>query len=250
MSGETHDGTVSSIPHLPTLPTLAQVIAISGFPTQMVIAAILIVGLGMTPYSNDGFSLQFIATASFIDTALVALLILLFLRWSGEDSHAVFFGGRPIWPEFWRGLVLVPLVLLTVTGLVLLLRYVAPWLQTVPENPFAAFMRNPFDAAVFAVMVVLAGGVREELQRAFILHRAEQRLGGAWKGNIVFGLIFGGLHVSQGLDVAVVIGLMGMAWGASFIHRRSVVAGMVNHAGFNGAMIVQQVLATSLGMTK
>ena len=65
-----------------------------------------------------------------------------------------------------------------------------------------------------------------------------------------FDLIFGALHLDQGLDIALVIGLMGMGWGASFIRRRSVVAGMVNHAGFNGAMVVQQILAQSLGITK
>lgn len=258
MTGETPDTVVSPVRpqpvwldrQIPKLPAIAQVIAVSGFPTQILVAAILIIGVGMAPYTADGLSLQFIATVSFIDTALVALLILLFLRLSGEDSHTVFFGGRPIWPEFWRGLALVPVVFLIVTGIVAGLRYLAPWLNTVPENPLAAFMRNPFDAAIFAVVVVLAGGVREELQRGFILHRAEQKLGGAWAGNIVFGLIFGALHIDQGLDIALVIGLMGMGWGASFIRRRSVVAGMVNHAGFNGAMVVQQILATSLGITK
>ena len=232
------------------LPTFAQIIAVSGFPTQLLIAGILIVGVGMSPYSGGGLSLQFIATVSFLDTALVALLIRLFLRMSGEDSHAVFFGGRPIWPEFWRGLVFVPVLLITVTAIVAGLRYLAPWLNTVPVNPLAAFMTNPFDAAIFTVMVILAGGVREELQRGFILHRCRQRLGNIWTGNLIFGLVFGALHVEQGYDLAVVIGLMGMVWGATYIHRRSVVAGMVNHAGFNTAMVVQQMLAASLGLTK
>lgn len=259
MSGEAPETVVSPAPpqpvwldrQLPKLPAIAQVIAVSGFPTQLLVAAVLIIGVGMSPYSGDGgLSLQFIATVSFIDTALVSLLILTFLRFSGENSHTVFFGNRPIWPEFWRGLVFVPVVFLAVTGIVAGLRYLAPWLQTVPENPLAAFMNNPFDAAVFAVVVVLAGGVREELQRGFILHRAEQKLGGAWIGNLGYGLIFGALHIDQGLDVALVIGLMGLGWGATFIRRRSVVAGMVNHAGFNGAMVVQQIVANSLGITK
>lgn len=232
------------------LPTFAQIIAVSGFPTQLVIAAILIVGVGMSPYSSEGLSLQFVATLSFIDTAVVALLIFLFLRMSGENSHAVFFGGRPIWPEFWRGLVFVPVLLITVSAIVAGLRYLAPWLNTVPVNPLAAFMTNSFDAAIFAVMVILAGGVREELQRGFILHRCRQRLGNIWTGNLIFGLVFGALHIEQGYDLAVVIGLMGMVWGATYIRRGSVVAGMVNHAGFNASMVVQQMLASSLGITR
>ncbi len=232
----------------PDVLSFLQIVAVSGFPTQLFLAAFLILGVGMAPYSETGLSLQFIAIVSFLDTALVALLILLFLRVSGESSHKVFFGDRPFFPEFWRGLLFVPVVFITLTGVVAGLRYIAPWLQTVPENPLAAFMRDPFDAAIFAVVVVLAGGVREELQRGFILHRSAQHLGGAWVGNLAFGVVFGVLHYDQGLDVALAIGLMGIGWGAAYIRRGSVVAGMTNHAGFNGAMVLQQVLASSLGI--
>lgn len=234
----------------PRLLTLLQIVTVSGFPTQLLLAGVLILGVGMAPYSETGLSLQFIAVVSFLDTALVALLILLFLRVSGESSHAVFFGGRPFFPEFWRGLLFVPLVFIGLTAVVAGLRYIAPWLQTVPDNPLAAFMRDPFDAAIFAVVVVLAGGVREELQRGFILHRSAQEFGSPWVGNLAFGVVFGALHYDQGLDVALAIGLMGIGWGAAYIKRRSVVAGMTNHAGFNGAMVLQQVLASSMGAPK
>lgn len=251
MNGETLEAPVSPpnpAPHWAL--SLVQIVAVSGFPTQIVLAAVLIIGLGMSPYSSTGLSLEFIATVSFLDTALVSMLILVFLRVSGENTHAVFFGGRPVLPEIWRGVLFVPVVFLTVLTLVAGLRAVAPWLHTVPDNPLAAFMGNPFDAAIFTVVVILAGGVREELQRGFILHRWEQRLGGAWIGNLIFGLLFGALHIEQGYDVALVIGLMGMAWGATYIRRRSVVAGMVNHAGFNTTMVLQQILASSLGVTR
>jgi membrane protease YdiL (CAAX protease family) len=253
MLGETLDTPVSPAVTTPDPPshwslTLLQVVAVSGFPTQLLVAGVLIVGLGMAPYSSAGLSLEFVATVSFIDTALVALLIFTFLKVSGESSHDVFFGTRPVLPEIARGLLFVPVVFVALTGLVAGLRWIAPWLHTVPENPLAAFMQNPFDAAIFFVVVVLAGGVREELQRGFILHRAKQGLGGAWIGNLVFGLIFGLLHIDQGYDVALAIGLMGMGWGAVYIWRRSVAASMANHAGFNGAMVLQQVLATSLGV--
>ena len=146
------------------------------------------------------------------------------------------------------GLVLVPVVFIVVVSLVAAVRWVAPWLHNVEVSPLEAFMRTPLDAAIFAVVVVLAGGVREELQRGFILHRFGQRLGGMWVGNLIFGLAFGLGHLDQGWDVAVVIGLLGLAWGALYIHRGSVVASMANHAGFNGVQVLQQLLATSLGV--
>lgn len=228
---------------------LLQVIVVSGFPTQLAVTAALVVTLGLTPFTGDGLSLEFVAIVSFLDTALVSLLIWAFLRASGESSHQVFLGKRPVLGEAWRGLVLVPPVLITLTLIVAGIRFVAPSLHTVPENPLAAFMRDPFDAAIFLVVVILAGGVREELQRGFILHRWGQHLGGAWLGNLLFGLLFGALHLDQGADISIAVGLLGMGWGAIYILRGSVVMSMVNHAGFNAAMVAQQVLARSLGVT-
>jgi membrane protease YdiL (CAAX protease family) len=111
-------------------------------------------------------------------------------------------------------------------------------------------MRNPLDAAIFMVVVVLAGGVREELQRGFILHRFGQSLGGMWVGNLTFGVAFGLLHFDQGWDIALVIGLLGLAWGAFFIRRGSVLMSVANHAGFNAAQVMQQIIVTSLGLGK
>jgi membrane protease YdiL (CAAX protease family) len=233
---------------------LLQALAVSGIPSQVVIAAVLIIVAGMGPYTEDGLSLEFIATVSLLDTALVALLIRLFLHVSGETSRDVFVGRRPslkeVGKEVGRGLALVPVTFVVVVSAVAGLRAIAPWLHNVKVSPLEAFMRNPLDAAIFAVVVVLAGGVREELQRGFILHRFGQSLGGMWVGNLVFGLAFGLGHFDQGWDVAIVIGLLGMAWGLMYIRRGSSLMPIANHAGFNAAQVIQQIIATSLGLGK
>ncbi len=229
---------------------MMQAVAVCGIPTQLLIAGVLILGTGISPFGGDSISLEFIAVVSFLDTALVAILIRLFLVLSRETSRDVYLGRRPVLGELGRGLALVPLTFLVVVGLVSAVRAVAPWLHNVKVSPLEAFMRNPLDAAIFLVVVVLAGGVREELQRGFILHRFGQRLGGMWVGNLSFGLAFGLLHFDQGWDIAFVIGLLGLAWGALFIRRGSVVMSVANHAGFNAAQVLQQMLATSLGIGK
>ena len=61
----------------------------------------------------------------------------------------------------------------------------APWLHTVEQNPLQDLIDTPRDAALFALVVVVAGGVREELQRAFLLRRFERWLGGARVGVVV-----------------------------------------------------------------
>jgi membrane protease YdiL (CAAX protease family) len=209
------------------------VLLVCGVPTQLLAATVLVLGMHMRMRDANGISFEFIATVSLVDTALVALLIRLFLSASGERSADVFVGQRPVLGEVLRGVAWLPVVFLIVTAVVLGIRAVAPWMHNVEKSPFEAFMSTPLEAAIFLVVVVLAGGVREELQRAFILHRFEQRLGGARVGLVLFTLAFGAFHVDQGYDVALAICLLGLFWGVTYLRRRSAILPMVNHASFN-----------------
>jgi membrane protease YdiL (CAAX protease family) len=246
--------TTAAPPHW--LFALLQSIAVCGIPTQVLVFGSMVLARGL-PVNADGSldlsfttKLEFLAILSFIDTALIAILIRIFLMASKENSRDVYLGRRPSLREVGRGLALVPVTFLVVVLLVSAVRAIAPWLHNVKVSPLEAFMRNPLDAAIFLVVVMLAGGVREELQRGFILHRFGQRLGGMWVGNLTFGLAFGLLHFDQGWDIALVIGLLGLAWGALFIKRGSVLMPMANHAGFNAAQVMQQLIVTSMGIGK
>ena len=234
-------------PQLPRWAAFAEAAAVCGIPTQLLLLPIIWFGLGITPFDGQNLSLEFFAIASLLDTALVAILIRIFLHLSGETSSAVFVGKRPVRGEILRGLLFVPVVFIGVTSLVLLLRWVAPWLQTVDQSPLEGFMRTPLEAAIFLVVVVLAGGVREELQRAFIIHRFEQALGNPMWGLAIFTITFGLLHLDQGVDVALAIGMLGLFWGVLYVRRRSAVMAMVNHAGFNALQVVQVMIVRSLG---
>jgi len=226
---------------------LTQVILVCGIPTQILAAVALAFGAGIPLVDSRGISFEFIATVSLVDTAMVAILIRIFLLFSDETSASVFFGPRPVRGEILRGLALVPVVWVAVTGIVLGLRAVVPALHNVKTSPFEAFLDSPLEAGIFLVVAVLAGGVREELQRAFILHRFEQRLGGARLGLVLFTLAFGLFHVDQGFDVATAVGLLGLFWGIQYLRRRSAVLSIVNHAGFNAAQVLQAAIVKSLG---
>ena len=117
------------------------------------------------------------------------------------------------------------------------MRYILPALHNVKNSPLQAFFDTPFHSALFAVVAIVAGGVREEVQRGFILHRFEQRLGGATVGLVLSSVAFGAGHYVQGYDVATAMILVGLAWGALTIKRRSVVASLTCHAGFNAVEV-------------
>jgi membrane protease YdiL (CAAX protease family) len=224
------------------LIALVEVLICSDYPTQLALAATL-VALGYSPVGSDG-SLQvgFVAWLSLIDAVLLVGLILLFLRAHGERPREVFFGRRPIAGEVAYGLPLTLVVLVIGMGTLLAIRYWSPSLQTAPRNPLEDFLGSPRDAWLFALVVLVAGGVREEIQRAFLLHRFEVWLGGGAVGTIVTSIAFGAGHILQGVDAAIVTGLLGAFWAAVYLRRRSAVAPMVSHAGFNLLQVLQYVM--------
>jgi membrane protease YdiL (CAAX protease family) len=237
---------------LPRWFALLQTIAVCGIPTQVLVVLVLffttdLINPSRATRIEDFLSLELMAITMLLDTALIALLIRVFLELSGEDSRTVFLGRRPSWPEFLRGLAFVPVVFVALQIIIAIIRLVLPQLQNVPVSPMERFMETPLEAAVFVVVVVLGGGVREELQRAFILHRFEQALGGIRVGLVVFSLLFAVLHFEQGWDVALAIGILGVFWGVMYIKRRSAVFGMTNHAGFNALQVVIGAFARSFG---
>jgi len=164
-----------------------QVALIWVVPTQVLVGAILAVGTGIQVVQGGNLSLEFFAMLSLLDTAVVALLIRLFLSLSGETSREVFVGPRRPAGEILRGLLFVPVVSIAVTLIVL---------------------------------------------------RFDQRLWGMKLGLVLFSVFFGIMHVNQGVDAAVGVGVLGVFWGVLYMTRRSAVMAMVNHAGFNAAQVL------------
>jgi uncharacterized protein len=224
------------------LAALFEVVLCSGFPTQIaLIVALHAVGLGLRT-AEGALSPAFIFTLSLLDAAIIIGLVFLFLRSHRESPREVLLGSRHPLREAWVGVALIPAVFLAVVLVLGLILTLAPHLHNVPRNPLEDLLTNRRDAFIFAVVVMVAGGVREEIQRAFILHRFGQYLGGMRVGLVLHSAIFGLGHIDQGYDAAIATGVLGMIWGAIFIARRSVVAPVVSHAGFNLLQLVKFVV--------
>jgi uncharacterized protein len=213
-----------------------EVLICSGYPTQLLIIAVL-GSLGVTPAVDGRLSPTFIFAISALDTILLLSLIFFFLKQSNDSPRRVFLNHRSISPELQVGIALVPLIFVIVVGVQMTLRLVAPFLHNVEISPFEGLLASPWLLVGFVALVLIAGAVREELQRAFLLHRFEQRLGGGALGVVLTSLAFGLGHTVQGWDAAIVTALMGAFWGILYLARRSVVSTMTNHAIFNVAQI-------------
>ena len=215
------------------LVAIAEVTLCSGFPTQLSLI-VLFTLVGAAPVTPAGqLSLSYVVWLSLADAALVLLLVWLLLRAHGERPVDTFVGTRGFGSEMLLGIGLVPVALLIVAITFGIMVQVAPWLHNVPKNPLEALIRSPASAVWFGVVAVVAGGLREEVQRAFILRRFEQHLGGGVTGLVVFSVAFGLGHLVQGWDAVVATSLLGAFWGVVYLKRRSVVAPIVCHAIFN-----------------
>jgi membrane protease YdiL (CAAX protease family) len=227
------------------MSALAEVVLTSGFPTQLAIG-LLLVGAGLGVHAPDGrLSMTYVVTLWLVDAVLLLGLIVALLRLRGERLSMLLFGTRSNLREALLGLALVPVVFGLVFGALVTVRLVWPDLHNVAINPFEDLIRSPRDAAMLSTVAVLSGGIKEEVQRAFVLRRFEQHLGGARVGLVIFSVVFGAGHFIQGWDVGVVTTLLGLFWGVLYLRRGSFTASAVSHSGFNVAQIVQFVVVGS-----
>ena len=218
---------------------MAEIILCSGFPTQLFLLAVM-TSFGMRLHTADGhWSPVFVSVLSMLDTALVVGLVVIFLSSHGERPRDVLLGSRPRFREALIGIGLLPVVFFIAVMSLALLYLLAPQLHNVQRNPLEDMLQNRRDALIFGVVAMVAGGVREEIQRAFILHRFEGYLGGGVVGVLVYSVAFGLGHLDQGWDAAITVAVLGAIWGTIYLIRRSVIAPMVSHAGFNLAQVIK-----------
>jgi len=223
------------------ISALVEVVVCSGVPSQLALTYVIAM-TGLAPVQDGRLSFGYVTALLLLDAIVVIGLIVWLLVRRGEPPREVFVGSRPIGREALLGMPLTLMVFLLVVLLLSLLRRFAPWLHDVAENPLEQLISSGRQAALFTVVATIGGGLREEIQRAFILHRFEQHLGGAGVGLVLYSVVFGLGHRLQGWDAVITTAFLGLCWGAFYLQRRSIVAAVVSHSGFNAAQIFQYVM--------
>jgi membrane protease YdiL (CAAX protease family) len=213
-----------------------EIVLCSGIPSQFALAGMFALA-GFTPLVGGRLSFGYITTLLLFDATLLIALIFWLLRRRGESPRDVFLGPRPIGHEIRIGVGLTAAVFALAVVVLSAARVFFPSLHNVKENPLQDLIQTPAQALMLAIVATISGGLREEIQRAFILHRFEQYLGGAHIGLILYSLVFGLGHSLQGWDAVLTTAMLGAFWGWIYISRRSIVAPVVSHSGFNAAEI-------------
>ena len=221
------------------ITAIAEIGLCSGVLTQLAVGTALRAA-GVPMFSPaGGLALSFVMALSLTNALLVIGLMIVLTRAQGQSLSDLWLGHRPVMREAWYGALLIPVVFVLVVVLLNALRVLAPGLHNVQVNPLEQLATTPGAAAMFAGVAILAGGVLEEMQRAFLLQRFERQLGGIRVGIVLLSIGFGLGHAVQGWDAVVGTAVLGAFWAVLYVRRRSVVAPMVSHAGFNALEVLR-----------
>lgn len=172
-----------------------------------------------------------------MEAAVALMLVLALMR-----VHREKFSDLGLHAARWRqnvavGLALVPCLFLINGFVAVIIRRFFPAFY-LDHNPLIETIRTPRDLVLFLIAVVLAGGFKEEIQRAFILNRFRDHLGGVTVGLVVWSLAFGAQHYVQGVQGAVAAALFGLVFGIVYLVRDSLVAPIVAHGIYDATALL------------
>ena len=231
-----------------------EIFLLCGFVTQTMSEGILL-ATGVQP----GDPLRALFNFAAVDALLVVLLVAA-LQWRRGGVVAPFgppstgTGERNSGSASSWGL---GLFLVVPIGSGLFLRFL--WPAVPASRNFAWMMDGSDDLFLLLGLGIVGGGLREEVQRAFILRRFEvvfrgrsgatktvQSIGGpsgtvaspnagSWVGLTLWSVLFGLSHSFQGLDAAITAVVAGLCLGGVFLWRQSLWTPMLGHTVANAA---------------
>jgi len=135
------------------------------------------------------------------------------------------------------GLALVPFLFL-INGIVTYVFRIYLPKYCLEQNPLIANIHTPQQLVLFIFAALIAGGIKEELQRAFILRRFSRYLGGAGVGLVLWSLVFGAGHYVQGVQGMTVTAILGFAFGAMYLLRGSLIGPIVAHGMYDALVLL------------
>jgi membrane protease YdiL (CAAX protease family) len=200
-----------------------------------------IASLPFAIYSHgSGISLKsarVVAGFVLLEAAITLLLLSLILKAHGEKLSDLGLRWARWKSELPIGIATVPFLFLLNGVVGVLFKYFLPRFFS-EHNPLVEIIHAPQDLVLFIFAGLLAGGIKEELQRAFVLERFRVHLGGAWFGLAVWSIAFGAGHYIQGVQGTVVAGLLGFVFGVIYLVRKNLIAPMVSHGLYDTAALL------------
>jgi membrane protease YdiL (CAAX protease family) len=181
-----------------------------------------------------------------LEAALTLVFLALVMKAHRETLEELGLIWREWKPNLLIGLAVVPVLFLASAIIseafqVFLPKYVNE------RNPLLDIVHTPHQLVLFVLSALVAGGVKEELQRALILTRFEQHLGGAKLGLAIWSIAFGLGHYLQGVVGVVVASVFGFIFGALYLVRGNLIAPMIAHGLYDALAILGYWFSQGMG---
>lgn len=226
------------------LRALFEVLVLSGLVSSFIAALpfALIAGVNLEVTSDARLMAGFLMS----DAAVTFLLLLLLFLASGEEPAAMGlrFGGR--WArEALLGAAVVPLLFAMSFLFAAIFQTLLPQ-HFLEHNPLTEAIRTPGDLALMVLSGLIVGGLKEEMQRAFIITRFRY-LGGVRLGLVLWSVGFGLGHYMQGPQGMVAATVFGLIFGSVYLSRGSLIAPMVAHGAYNTLAVLAYWIGRNAG---
>ncbi len=207
-------------------------VATAGF----IVVPLVLALFGVSPHSilNNPTNMVVLLVS---EATLTLLLIRLLMALRGEAPSKIGWSCSDVLREAGIGLLAIPVLFAVTFSVKVSFQVFFPYWATV-HNPLLELIKTDRDLALFVVASIYAGGLKEEVQRAFVLTRFKESLGGIYIGLFLWSLFFGYGHAIQGIDNAVGAGILGLLFGLLFIWRRTLTAPIVAHTLYDVLTLV------------
>ncbi len=178
---------------------------------------------------------------SIIKTKIILFLVIFFLlQLEGDNFKLIGFAGPRIFKQILTG------ILFGIGTWVFIHIMFNPAINTLFPKPsiqgvdMSIYMKDIKSVLLWMPVVIIGGGLVEELQRIFILTRFEKWLGknGLYFALILSSIAFGMGHLYQGLNTAIGTGIGGLMFGLVYLRKRSATEAVSCHAFFNVLSII------------
>lgn len=177
-------------------------------------------------------SIYSVALLMLIEASITLPLIYILLRLQGQKLRSIGWGRGSLRRECLIGVAFLPVLFGSTLAISQFFQHLFPEYAT-QKNPLLELVQSPWQLLLMIFSSLYVGGVKEEIQRAFVLTRFQENLGGAVVGLILWSAYFGYGHSIQGIDNAVAAAVLGLLFGILFLWRRSTTAPIVAHAAFD-----------------
>ena len=209
-----------------------EIIMVSGVVSSFLVSLVFAAIFGRDRMKLMEMDIGLLAAYLLSESAAAFLILFILMKTRGETLSALGLNLRNWKKHVLLGVLAAPFLIIVsvVTGLAFKLFLPEYALE---KNPLLEMIRSPRHLALFITAGIVAGGIKEELQRAFILCRFKYHLGGSIAGLVIWSLVFGAGHYAQGLQGVCAAAILGFIFGVLYLAHGNLILPITAHAVYN-----------------